>query len=214
MEHGCRQEAANKAPGRREKATSESRDEKRGVLEQDEPSAEEVIPDDTQNDRAEELTAEYISEMTAATIKMEQERSDSLQKLSGTMLTCTSILSVGLLTIAEPLFNGLPSKRHYLLVAYLAVFMAIAVAFVLALLSQWRMKYRVLDSPKSLCKAVEEEGLFSSPMDVERNRCDSLEGYYDSIHGKNEKACTLLMLSIVATVAAVIIIVLATIALA
>ena len=124
-----------------------------------------------------DYSAEYLSWMAELSYQTELSRRDSYERLSNCLLSCVSIISVALLTVAPLLFerysyndNGAAASFVLLASGYVVVMLLLGASFLLSLLSQVRLKMSVLASPMDLNDFVAGEikrgAPFASPMEV------------------------------------------------
>lgn len=155
---------------------------------------------------SQDVTADYLHCLTEHAFQMEERRCDSLRGLAGTLLTCSSILSVALLTVAAPLFGyfyELGACPHGLLmVVYLISLLALALSILFAVLSQLRFQYRALPNPKKL-KDVIANGYDFSKMDAAEHFVDSVDDIYVSLETRNETMRHLLKASTICVVVSI-----------
>lgn len=146
---------------------------------------------------AAEHSAEYLSWMIELSYQTELSRCDSFERLSSCLLSCVSIISVALLTVAPVLFakysyNDSGATASFILLAssYVVVMLLLGASFLLALLSQVRQKMSVLASPTELNDYVAGEvkrgAPFASPMEVAEGKARAVQSHFESLNRKNE----------------------------
>lgn len=144
-----------------------------------------------------DYSAEYLSWMTELSYQTELSRRDSYEHLSNCLLSCVSIISVALLTVAPLLFerysyNGNGATTSFVLLAsgYVVVMLLLGASFLLSLLSQVRLKMSVLASPMDLNDFVAGEikrgAPFASPMEVAEGKARAVQSHFKSLNRKNE----------------------------
>jgi len=132
-------------------------------------------------------TATYLSEMVDRTIRMEEERCASLRMMSGTLLTGSSIVSVALLTVAQPLFTvfqGQQGQQSVLLASYFIVMLALLASIVLSVVSQLRFGYQALPSPVELKEKI-DDGLPFTEIDAARGKVKPMEAVWQGLSKRN-----------------------------
>ena len=168
-----------------------------------------VKPDD-----ASKLSASYLEWAGNLSYQTELERTSSLEQLAVNLLSSVSIISVALLTIAPLLFNhysetgdetlGLPCRL--LALGYGSTVFLLGIAFLLALLSQMRLKQQVPASPKQLVAYVNSEieagRPISSAIDLAQMKCQTMQPHFESLYKKNEFVRKMLRGAMVALVIA------------
>lgn len=89
-----------------------------------------------------DYSAEYLSWMTELSYQTELSRCDSYERLSNCLLSCVSIISVALLTVAPVLFakygyndNGATASFILLASGYVVVMLLLGASFLLSLIS-------------------------------------------------------------------------------
>ncbi len=144
-----------------------------------------------------DYSAEYLSWMTELSYQTELSRCDSYERLSNCLLSCVSIISVALLTVAPVLFakysyNNNGAKASFVLLAsgYVVVMLLLGASFLLSLLSQVRLKMSVLASPAELNDYVAGEvnrgAPFASAMEVAEGKAKAVQPHFESLNRKNE----------------------------
>ena len=135
----------------------------------------------------EKATAAYIHESVHASIEMELKRCESLRKMSGTILTCGSVISVALVTAAGPLFEFFRSRMELetvLLTVMCLSLVALFVSIVLALISQLRFAYVSLPNPSKILKALDNGNLFTE-MEIARHYSEGADEIYVGLSERN-----------------------------
>ena len=133
------------------------------------------------------VNADYLNEMIDKTIGMESSRCESLRKMSGTLLTGASIISVALLSAAGPLFGFFSidmSLCRELLILYAIIFPGLLISILLAVISQLRFGYFALPSPSVLREKI-DDGIPYSLIDVARNKTNISEAIYQGLSKRN-----------------------------
>lgn len=161
-----------------------------------------------------DYSAEYLSWMTELSYQTELSRCDSYERLSNCLLSCVSIISVALLTVAPVLFakysyNGNGAMASFVLLAsgYAVVMLLLGASFLLSLLSQVRLKMSVLASPMDLNDFVAGEidrgAPFASPMEVAEGKARAVQSHFESLNRKNEYMRKCLKASMILLIVAV-----------
>ena len=161
-----------------------------------------------------DYSAEYLSWMTELSYQTELSRCDSYERLSNCLLSCVSIISVALLTIAPVLFakysyNNNGAKASFVLLAsgYVVVMLLLGASFLLSLLSQVRLKMSVLASPAELNDYVAGEvnrgAPFASAMEVAEGKAKAVQPHFESLNRKNEHMRKCLKVSMILLIVAV-----------
>ena len=152
--------------------------------------------------------------MTELSYQTELSRCDSYERLSNCLLSCVSIISVALLTVAPVLFakysykgNGATASFVLLASGYVVVMLLLGASFLLSLLSQVRLKMSVLASPTELNDYVAGEinrgAPFASPMEVAEGKARAVQSHFDSLNHKNEYMRKCLKASMILLIVAV-----------
>ncbi len=152
--------------------------------------------------------------MTELSYQTELSRCDSYERLSNCLLSCVSIISVALLTVAPVLFakysyNGNGATASFVLLAsgYVVVMLLLGASFLLSLLSQVRLKMSVLASPTDLKEYVAGEvsrgAPFASPMEVAEGKAIAVQPHFESLNRKNEYMRKCLKASMILLIVAV-----------
>lgn len=162
-----------------------------------------------------DYSAEYLSWMTELSYQTELSRYDSYERLSNCLLSCVSIISVALLTIAPVLFakysynNGATASFVLLASGYVVVMLLLGASFLLSLLSQVRLKMSVLASPIELNDYVASEvnrgAPFASAMEVAEGKARAVQPHFESLNRKNEHMRKCLKVSMILLIVAVFI---------
>lgn len=161
-----------------------------------------------------DYSAEYLSWMTELSYQTELGRCDSYERLSNCLLSCVSIISVALLTVAPVLFakysyNGNGATASFVLLAsgYVVVMLLLGASFLLSLLSQVRLKMSVLASPMDLndfiAGEIERGAPFASPMEVAEGKARAVQSHFESLNRKNEYMRKYLKASMILLIVAV-----------
>lgn len=161
-----------------------------------------------------DYSAEYLSWMTELSYQTELGRCDSYERLSNCLLSCVSIISVALLTVAPVLFakysyNGNGATASFVLLAsgYVVVMLLLGASFLLSLLSQVRLKMSVLASPMDLndfiAGEIERGAPFASPMEVAEGKARAVQSHFESLNRKNEYMRKCLKASMILLIVAV-----------
>lgn len=161
-----------------------------------------------------DYSAEYLSWMTELSYQTELGRCDSYERLSNCLLSCVSIISVALLTVAPVLFakysyNGNGATASFVLLAsgYVVVMLLLGASFLLSLLSQVRLKMSVLASPMDLNDFIAGEiecgAPFASPMEVAEGKARAVQSHFESLNRKNEYMRKCLKASMILLIVAV-----------
>lgn len=161
-----------------------------------------------------DYSAEYLSWMTELSYQTELCRCDSYERLSNCLLSCVSIISVALLTVAPVLFakysyNGNGATASFVLLAsgYVVVMLLLGASFLLSLLSQVRLKMSVLASPMDLndfiAGEIERGAPFASPMEVAEGKARAVQSHFESLNRKNEYMRKCLKASMILLIVAV-----------
>lgn len=161
-----------------------------------------------------DYSAEYLSWMTELSYQTELSRCDSYERLSNCLLSCVSIISVALLTVAPVLFakygyndNGATASFILLASGYVVVMLLLGASFLLSLISQVRRKMSVLASPMDLKDFVAGEikrgSPFASPMEVAEGKASAVQAHFDSLNRKNEYMRKCLKASMILLIVAV-----------
>ena len=136
-----------------------------------------------------DYSAEYLSWMTELSYQTELSRCDSYERLSNCLLSCVSIISVALLTVAPVLFAKY-SYNDNGASGYVVVMLLLGASFLLSLISQVRLKMNVLASPTELNDYVAGEvnrgAPFASPMEVAEGKARAVQSHFESLNRKNE----------------------------
>lgn len=146
------------------------------------------------------VTSEYLRDMVEKAVRMEADRYDSLQKMSGTLLTGTSIVSVAMLTVAGPLFEFFDGTGlvGLLLGVYVGSLGALLVSILLALVSQLRFGYQALPSPLQLRQDI-DDGVPFSGIDASRGLVYPAQQVYEGYQRRNETIRRLLNASAISS---------------
>lgn len=161
-----------------------------------------------------DYSAEYLSWMTEPSYQTELSRCDSYERLSNCLLSCVSIISVALLTVAPVLFakysyndNGATASFVLLTSGYVVVMLLLGASFLLSLLSQVRLKMSVLASPTELNDYVPGEvnrgAPFASAMEVAEGKARAVQPHFESLNRKNEHMRKCLKVSMILLIVAV-----------
>ena len=161
-----------------------------------------------------DYSAEYLSWMAELSYQTELSRRDSYERLSNCLLSCVSIISVALLTVAPLLFerysyndNGAAASFVLLASGYVVVMLLLGASFLLSLLSQVRLKMSVLASPNDLKEYVAGEvsrgAPFASPMEVAEGKAKAVQPHFESLNHKNEYMRKCLKASMILLIVAV-----------
>lgn len=161
-----------------------------------------------------DYSAEYLSWMAELSYQTELSRRDSYERLSNCLLSCVSIISVALLTVAPMLFakydcndNGATTSFVLLASGYVVVMLLLGASFLLSLLSQVRLKMSVLASPAELKDYVVGEvnhgAPFASSMEVAEGKAKAVQPHFESLNRKNEYMRKCLKASMILSIAAV-----------
>lgn len=161
-----------------------------------------------------DYSAEYLSWMAELSYQTELSRRDSYERLSNCLLSCVSIISVALLTVAPLLFerysyndNGAAASFVLLASGYVVVMLLLGASFLLSLLSQVRLKMSVLASPTDLKEYVAGEvsrgAPFASPMEVAEGKAKAVQPHFESLNRKNEYMRKFLKASMILLIVAV-----------
>ena len=161
-----------------------------------------------------DYSAEYLSWMTELSYQTELSRCDSYERLSNCLLSCVSIISVALLTIAPVLvakysYNNNGATASFVLLAsgYVVVMLLLGASFLLSLLSQVRLKMSVLASPAELNDYVAGEvnrgAPFASAMEVAEGKARAVQPHFESLNRKNEHMRKCLKVSMILLIVAV-----------
>lgn len=161
-----------------------------------------------------DYSAEYLSWMAELSYRTELSRHDSYERLSNCLLSCVSIISVALLTVAPLLFerysyndNGAAASFVLLASGYVVVMLLLGASFLLSLLSQVRLKMSVLASPTDLKEYVAGEvsrgAPFASPMEVAEGKAKAVQPHFESLNRKNEYMRKFLKASMILLIVAV-----------
>lgn len=146
------------------------------------------------------VTADYIKATVHAAVDMEVKRCESLRKMSGTILTCASIITVALATVAQPLF-GFFSADAGLSKVLLGIFClalgALLVAILLALVSQLRFAYVALPGPQKIMEALDNGNDFTE-MESARHYSQGADEIYQGLTKRNDSMRRLLNASAIA----------------
>lgn len=151
------------------------------------------------------LTADLLIKEVDNSVEMEADRCDSFRKMCEMMLTGSSIVSVALLTVAQPLFEYFGTNlglRHGLLALYLLVILLLTASMILALLSMARFRYDALSGPETLLNDF--DNLDCAFGDAERAiaHARAQETIYQGLKKKNNIMGKLLIASQVALIVA------------
>lgn len=150
-----------------------------------------------------EFLAEHIVRLAETSWKMETERYSSLLSSSGRLLTSISIFSVALLSFL-PTVIKVASIEKLIVFEYGVIFVFLIASFMLALIAQYRFKYKEVLSPEDLSNHVfKERDCFNSAEDSAKQFAGILEDPYKSIRNRNEKISSLLKASTVSLVVAI-----------
>lgn len=161
-----------------------------------------------------DYSAEYLSWMAELSYQTELSRRESYERLSNCLLSCVSIISVALLTVAPLLFerysykdNGAAAAFVLLASGYVVVMLLLGASFLLSLLSQVRLKMSVLASPTDLKEYVAGEvsrgAPFASPMEVAEGKAIAVQPHFESLNRKNEHMRKCLKASMILLIVAV-----------
>lgn len=161
-----------------------------------------------------DYSADYLSWMAELSYQTELSRCDSYERLSNCLLSCVSIISVALLTVAPVLFvkyscNDSGATASFVLLAsgYVVVMLLLGASFLLSLLSQVRLKMSVLAAPMDLYDFVAGEikrgAPFSSPMEVAEGKAKAVQTHFESLNHKNEYMRKCLKASMILLIVAV-----------
>lgn len=160
------------------------------------------------------FAGDYLEWASVLSYETELGRVASLERLAVNLLSSISILSVALLTVAPSILSRYDSncagwfKIGYvlLIIGYPLVMLLLGVAFLLALLSQMRLKQAVLASPSELSdyvsREIESGHPFSSHLDVTRSKVQAMQPHFESLYQKNELVRKLLKASMVILIVA------------
>lgn len=161
-----------------------------------------------------DYSAKYLSWMTELSYQTELSRCDSYERLSNCLLSCVSIISVALLTVAPVLFakysyndSGATASFALLASGYVVVVLLLGTSFLLSLLSQVRLKMNVLAAPMELNDFVASEikrgAPFASPMEVAEGKAKAVQPHFESLNCKNEYMRKCLKASMILLIVAV-----------
>lgn len=143
-------------------------------------------------------TAHFLIGMVDKTIDMETSRCEALKKMCEVMLTATSIMSVALLAIADPLFSFFGSDKamqYGLLVLYAIVLTLLIGSMILVVLSMARFRYTALGSPEALLKDIGNMNEILQVDVMARSYALAQESVYKGLEEKNDKVRNLLIAS-------------------
>lgn len=143
--------------------------------------------------------------LSVMSLNMEQDRTDSLNRMAGMPLTSISIISVALLSVTPSPFNLFdchPGGRLVLTVFLLITFLPIVISFTLAFISQMRFRYRALPSPLDIRETLMVGGPYDDYASA-KSVSDVLSEIHDSIDVNNNRARALLSTSMYFLLAAI-----------
>ena len=138
------------------------------------------------------IIADYLYRLASESVRMEDDRTKSLNEYAGHLMTGLTITSVAVLTVAEPLFGffTVTWQRVVLASCYAVVSLCYLAAFILAIIALNRRKYKALESPKIVSDAL--KGEFESREEAARLFCESMNDYFTSRVDYNEKTLGIL----------------------
>lgn len=161
-------------------------------------------------ERATDCTAEFLWKMADKTVGMEEARCESLRRMCDGLLAGSSIASVAVLTVAEPLFaffRSSPEMRHMLLVLYAAVVLLLLLSMIFAVVSMARFKYVATDGPAAIRNAVCGYEKCLTSMQAAESYVEAQEKLYQGYLERNNKMRGLLVAAQWTLVAALAIVV-------
>lgn len=166
---------------------------------------------DTDISAADGDIASYMMQLAQYSLEMEISRTSSLTELASHLLTCNSILSIALITVAPNLYEFFSDYGKLLTVGMLLIFVPMLVSLLLALLSQIRIKYFAFMSPKDIGRfiaALDKRSLLETDNEIAIHYTKSVEAQFQSILKKNNIICSMLEWSIGLLVASIVFLVL------
>ncbi len=161
-------------------------------------------------ERAADCAAEFLWKMADKTVSMEEARCESLRRMCDGLLTGSSIASVAVLTVAEPLlafFGSSPEMRHMLLALYAVVVLLLLLSMIFTVISMTRFKYVATGSPDAIRNAVRGYEKHMTSMQAAESYVEALEKLYQGYLKRNNKMRGLLVAAQWMLVAALVIVV-------
>lgn len=148
------------------------------------------------DEESKDFAAEYIWRMMDKTVAMEESRYESLRRMCDGLLVASSIVSVALLTVAEPLFDFFSSNvciLYTLLSFYALTILLLLVSMVLTVVSMTRFKYVATDSPTAICNAICSFGDTLTNIGAAKSFAEVQEKLYQGFFERNNRMKTLLV---------------------
>ena len=156
--------------------------------------------DGAQNNNA--LLAQYLNDLARQAFDTEVDRGRRLEDLSSQMLTCITIMSVAFITPASGLFDFFSSIddsgawQVQLAWMYAAVLVPLGICLILVLRARTLKSMEVLASPEKQVEYVERLKRESvDELEIAKGFCAGLQGTYQGMFKKNERAWGLLKAS-------------------
>ena len=155
-----------------------------------------------------DCTAEYLCKMVDKTVAMEEARCESLKRMCDGLLTGSSIVSVALLAVAEPLFGFFRTSffLHYMLLfLYAIIIVLLLLSMILAVISMARFKYTATAAPAVICDAICSYDKPLSEINAAKSYAETQEKLYQGYLERNNKMRGLLVVAQWVLVAALVI---------
>lgn len=154
-----------------------------------------------------DLACGYIDEMMQESLREQIDRRESLRRLSESLLTCISIVSVVVFDLAPSIIAGLPNEYCRDVLCLILVEAALlVVTFLLTLVSLMRLRFLSLESPEILYKAVNqqvESHAIETAQDISSSKMRTLQSIFEPIRQNNDRNCTVLRVALAFAIASV-----------
>lgn len=133
-----------------------------------------------------DVVSDNAQQLSVLSFELEEKREASLIAQSSQMLTCFSIFTAALLLLAPLIIEHVKQVPPKYTMICLGITMIILIAsMILALLVQWRYKYRSLPSPLTIYNHMVEKNLDYFETPVQRNK-SWIETMNDTWESKNK----------------------------
>lgn len=126
----------------------------------------------------------YLFKIVDKSVEMETNRYNSLIQQTTMLLTSISILSIAIVTAGAYAFDSGLQTSLVILIAL--ALMCLIFGIITCVVSQFRVKYKVLNPPETLYKERDEKQRTGIPYYIARDYAQSLQAHYESIKSKND----------------------------
>lgn len=147
----------------------------------------------------ETLRMEKVAEFARFSLQLEEKREQSILNQSGQMLTAFSVSSAAML-MAIPILLDYTSISPCVILLSAGIVLAFMIAsMVLAVISQWRFKYKTMFNGKELLQKVEADiSRHTLKPQYDYQWIDQLSMLQESKRKNNDKRCNLVIASMIA----------------